>query len=434
LPLRILADNGEYSFQNKGDLAMLAVTVERLLERWPDARVGVITFEPRMLRAYMPRAEPIALSHGGGWQRADWFDHVAKRLGPALISPAVGLRSRAVGLVRNPPRFVRRSVPAVERPGGEDDAQPDPWEHPVPTAIDESDLVIAVGGGYIADVDRVKAHWTLNLLEQAADRAIPTAMLGQGLGPIEDPQLTARARAVLPRVDVIALRELRVGPSLLERWGVSGDRVMVTGDDAIELAYRAAGSGTETDLGVCLRSTSYAPVAHVARRGLREAIHASAHELGARLAPLIISEYQSEDRRATLPLVSGFPEVMAPLGLHASAKAVVKRVAACRVVITGAYHLAVFALSQGTPVVALTASRYSEDKMCGLARQFGTGVTVLDLNDADLERRAREAITSSWREAPSIREALLKASTRQIHASRKAFERVFRLVESRHAN
>jgi polysaccharide pyruvyl transferase WcaK-like protein len=46
LPLRILADNAEYSFQNKGDLAILAVTVERLLERWPDARIGVITFEP----------------------------------------------------------------------------------------------------------------------------------------------------------------------------------------------------------------------------------------------------------------------------------------------------------------------------------------------------------------------------------------------------
>jgi polysaccharide pyruvyl transferase WcaK-like protein len=433
LPLRILADNGEYSFQNKGDLAILAVTVERLLERWPDARIGVITFEPRMLRAYMPRAEPIAISHGGRWQRADWFDHVAERVGPALISPTVGLRSRAVGLLRNPPRFVRRSVSAAAPPGGEEDAQPAPWEHPVPTAIDESDVVIAVGGGYIADVDRVKAHWTLNLLEQAADRGIPTAMLGQGLGPIEDPQLTARAKAVLPRVDVIALRESRVGPSLLERWGVSGDRVMVTGDDAIELAYRAAGSGTDTGLGVCLRATSYAPVADVARGGLRKAIHASAHELGARLAPLIISEYRSEDRRATLPLVSGFPDVTSPLGRHASAQALVKRVAACRVVITGAYHLAVFALSQGTPVVALTASRYSEDKMRGLASQFGTGVIVVHLNDADLERRSREAITSAWGQAPSMRGKLLDASSRQIRTSRKAFERVFRLVESRHA-
>src|SRR4051812_42182159 len=408
-------------------------TVERLLERWPDARIGVIAFEPRMLRAYAPGAEPIAISHGGGGGRAGSFDQMGARGGPALTNPTIGLRSRAVGLVRNPPRFVRRSVSAAAPPGGEEDAQPAPWEHPVPTAIDESDLVIAVGGGYIADVDRVKAHWTLNLLEQAADRGIPTAMVGQGLGPIEDPQLTARAKAVLPRVDVIALRESRVGPSLLERWGVSGDRVMVTGDDAIELAYRAAGSGTGTSLGVCLRATSYAPVADVARRGLREAIHASAHELGARLAPLIISEYQSEDRRATVPLVSGFPRVTSPLGRHASAQALVKRVAACRVVITGAYHLAVFGLSQGTPVVALTASRYSEDKMRGLASQFGTGVIVVDLHDGDLERRSREAITSAWRQAPSMRGKLLDASSRQIRASRKAFERVFRLVESRHA-
>jgi hypothetical protein len=65
----------------------------------------------------------------------------------------------------------------------------------------------------MADVDRAQAHRTLNVPERAAERGVPMAMLGQGLGPLEYPQLTARASAVLPCVDVIAVREGRAGPS-----------------------------------------------------------------------------------------------------------------------------------------------------------------------------------------------------------------------------
>ena len=55
MPLQVLVDNGEYMLQNKGDLAMIAVTIDRVLEHWPGARVGVLTFVPRMLPAYLPR-------------------------------------------------------------------------------------------------------------------------------------------------------------------------------------------------------------------------------------------------------------------------------------------------------------------------------------------------------------------------------------------
>ena len=310
MPRRIVADNGEYMLQNKGDLALLTVTVQRLLERWPDACVGVLTFEPRMLRAYAPRAEPLAFGRGGRWPESDWFDSVAKRAGPALVSPTIGMRSRVSALMRQPSRLIRHAAPAAgEEQSSDHVVEPDYAAQPVPAAIEDADLVVAIGGGYMADVDRAQAHRTLNLLERAADRGVPTAMLGQGLGPLEDPRLTARASAVLPRVDVIAVREARVGPSLLERWGVAPDRVVVTGDDAIELAHRAAPIRLGRGIGVCLRTTGYAPVAGHAREELRDALHASGRDLGAALVPFAISEYEAEDRRATLPLVAGYPDV-----------------------------------------------------------------------------------------------------------------------------
>ena len=40
--VRVLIENGEYWLTNRGDLAILDVTVRRLSERWPGARLGVL--------------------------------------------------------------------------------------------------------------------------------------------------------------------------------------------------------------------------------------------------------------------------------------------------------------------------------------------------------------------------------------------------------
>src|SRR5207245_4256855 len=48
----------------------------------------------------------------------------------------------------------------------------------------------------------------------------------------------------------------------------------------------------------------------------------------------------------------------------------------CRIVVSGAYHAAVFALAQGIPVVCLGGSDYYLHKFEGLVDQFGTGCTV----------------------------------------------------------
>jgi len=91
--------------------------------------------------------------------------------------------------------------------------------------------------------------------------------------------------------------------------------------------------------------------------------------------------------------------------------------------------LAVFALSQGTPVVALTSSAYYDDKFLGLADMFGTGLRMIDLRAADLEDSLAGAIRSAWREAPEFREPLRARARDQIAASKEGFDRVFRLVE-----
>jgi polysaccharide pyruvyl transferase WcaK-like protein len=156
----------------------------------------------------------------------------------------------------------------------------------------------------------------------------------------------------------------------------------------------------------------------------------AARGFGASLVPLIISEFKSEDRRSTLPLVSGYPQVVPPLGRYVGPRDVAARVSRCRVLVTGAYHLAVFALAQGIPVVGLTASRYYDDKLLGLAEMFGCGLTVVRLDEPDLEAHLSAAIRATWAKAERLREPLRSSADEQVHASRHAFEQVFELVEA----
>ncbi|WP_216870822.1 polysaccharide pyruvyl transferase family protein [Modestobacter excelsi] len=441
---RILIDDSEYWLLNMGDLAMLDVTVRRLRERWPRADIGVLTEAPALLRAYLPGVRPIVPWGTSAWSSASPLARLAETLGPRVVGPysigrlLVGARVREV--VGSWARRLGHAAPTVLRRGRTEPARgtdegvavgAGPAGRLPPNtaaAAAASSLVVALGGGYLTDVDPTQTTRVLDLLELASRRGIPTAMLGQGLGPLEDPALLSRAAAVLPHVDVIALRERRSGPALLERVGVASSRVVVTGDDAIELAHSRRPADLGHDLGICLRIAGYSPVSERARASVAAGLHSTARELGTQLAPVIISEFRSEDRRSTLPLVEGSQRARRPLGRFARPQDVAAQVGRCRVLVTGAYHAGVFALSQGVPVVALTSSAYYDDKFLGLAEMFGAGLELVRLDGDDLGARLPDAIRSVWAQAPGLRMALLASAAEQIALGRSSFERVCGLV------
>ena len=291
--------------------------------------------------------------------------------------------------------------------------------------------MVALGGGYLTDADRAQTVRVLNLVEHACDAGVPVALIGQGLGPLDDPGLQARAAQVLPKVGLIALREGRQGPQILDRAGVAAERVLVTGDDAIELAYQARIDEIGSGIGFCLRVAGYAPVSAEVADLIGRAVRSAAAGNTAALVPLIIAEYRSQDRRSTLPLVRGCADVIVPLPRYVPPIEIARRVGRCRVVVTGAYHLAVFALSQGIPVVALTSSAYYDDKFLGLSAMFGQGLTLVRLDDPCLEQTLAMAIDRAWLTALVVREPLRARARMQIDASRAAFDRVAALTQAR---
>lgn len=424
--IRVLVENGEYWLRNRGDIAMMSVTVERLRARWPHARIGLLTHQPAIVRGLLPEVEPIC-GPDWSWRSGSWLTRTAAT---KLVGPAA-LRWRAA---TDGPKDRLRAMRAGNRnaaPDSGDDTGEIPEEFPVqiPDAVREASLVLALGGGYLTDVDRYQAHRTLDLLEHARGLGIPAALVGQGLGPMHDKELWRRAGEVLPGVDFIGLREARRGPELLAQLGVAREQFLVTGDDAVEFAYRLRDPRIGTDIGVCLRVADYSKVTAAAQETLGKVVRARSAALDAGLIPLIISEYASEDRISTLPLLSGAERVRPPVGRGADAHDVARQVARCRVLVTSAYHLAVFALSQGIPAVAITASEYYDDKFHGLAGMFGAGLRVVHLDDSDLSEQLTGAITELWDGAPALRDPLQQRAMDQIDASRAGLERVFGLVE-----
>ena len=77
----------------------------------------------------------------------------------------------------------------------------------------------------------------------------------------------------------------------------------------------------------------------------------------------------------------------------------IKQTARCRIVVTGAYHAAVFALAQGIPVVCLSNSPYYLAKFQGLEDLFGLGCATVRLSEPDLPARLAAAIERTWNSA-----------------------------------
>ena len=435
---RIVVQHGEHWLRNNGDLAMLGVTVGRLRARWPQAEISVLTSSPALLRAYVPGVRPVADGRLPSPLALEPVGRVVSWLGPSAVGPAAVRWLHARQWSHASVDRIRRILRPVPATAASDITDVESAQLGARTlhdsegaAVRGASLVLALGGGYVADVDPGETLRLLGLFATAVEQGVPTAMVGQGLGPLRDPRLTAHAARVLPAVDLIGLREGLKGPELLAELGVPDDRVTVTGDDAIELAYAMRSPALGNDLGICLRVAEYSPVAATARAAIRDAVQAVATDAGAALVPLIISEIHSEDRRSTLPLVTGYPRVVPPLGPFVSARAVAERVSRCRVLVTGAYHLAVFALSQGIPVVALTSSAYYDDKFVGLAAMFDGGLDLLHLDDPQLAARLDAAIRARWQQAPLLRERLQVRAVEQIRASTAFYGRIFDLVDER---
>jgi colanic acid/amylovoran biosynthesis protein len=446
---RVLLDTGDYRCANMGDVAMLQVAVQRLREQMPQATIEVMTEDPGALALYCPDARPVSCEGRRIWfADRDLLGRIHRLLPRRVSNGVVGLKR----LMRNRWPAVLAEIIVARRRLRRSEG---PEEHRrFLEAVSRANLVAVTGAGGITDHAWQWSDQMFNLLELAIARGIPTVLFGHGLGPLTNPELLQRAERLLPKVRLIALRERRFGVEILRSLGVPDSRVLVTGDDAIELAHAAAPSALGGGIGVNLRVSRSAGVEEGMVKQVRRPLHEFARQRKAPLVPVPISFYGGADgaevlwRRgaAAAPFVftpgiddlsdcSAIARLMAGYqdpsdagqGLNTPRK-VIDAIGRCRIVVTGAYHAAVFALAQGIPSVCLAKSRYFMDKFLGLADEFGIGCEVLSLDTSDFSAVLLDALARSWSEADQVRAPLLQAAVRQIALSRAAYARAAALV------
>ncbi len=436
-PMRIIVDtalnSGEAEYQNMGDVAMLQVAVTRLKRLWPEARVEVLTDSAAGLAEYCPDAVPLPRDGRTLWCQdreslnSFFFTRAYTQL-PGWLSSRLNdlvryLEVHRPGLLKflirmrpvlgNAKRYKENLIAFLD-------------------AMENADLLVIAGAGGFADSCRRWNFTILNTLEAAVRHNIPIVMFGQGMGPLTDTEVLSRARNLFPAASLITLRGGRGGAELLASLGVEGSRVLTTGDEAVELAYGARSKEIGRGVGINLRVAFYADVEGDFVERLRPVVQEFAGRHRAPLIPLPIAFHPwAADHQTIRRLMEGMDDQSdGGLSLDTPLK-IIEQAGRCRIVVTGAYHTAVFALAQGIPVVCLANSPYYTAKFLGLEDQFGTGCETIVLDDPDAMEKLTTAMERAWLSAGTVRLPLQKAALRQIESSWSAYERVRDLLTFR---
>jgi colanic acid/amylovoran biosynthesis protein len=413
--MRILIDPSSVHCLNLGDVAMLQVTVRRFRKYWPDAEIFVFNETPELLDLYCPTAKPV---HPVGRHAYYTTAEVLTRLGrrssiPAFSEADVAWRHRWPGAAEKLVSSRRGDATATAAQAFRE-------------LVQSCDLVAASGAGQITTSFRGNSTLVLNTMEMAMDHGVTTAILGQGIGPIDDDAcLRARAAKVLPHVNQINLRETITGPKLLDSLGVPREHVVITGDDAIETVYQHRQMRVGNCIGVNLRVSWYSDIKSDLLEALKRPLQAAAREVGAPLVSIPISRHPEEDDSGICRvLFDGYDQVAEPANDLTLVEGMIQEIGRCRVQITTSYHGGVFALAQGIPVVAWLKSKYFAAKLYGLANQFGVGCEVVTLDQPNWEDQLKSAILSAWNSSEEVRPRLLEAASAQLAASKDAYERL----------
>lgn len=424
--MNIVVENGSYFMDNLGDVAMLQVCVRRIRDRWPDARVMVISESPERLAEAVPDARALAPAHGHRIPMTSRTRH------PAVVGLERRVQLRAPRVAR---WLRRRQIGADEAHAKRYDAFHD--------ALEAADAVVCSGGGYLNDSHLGHTEKVLYTLATAQAFGRPTAMFGAGLGPLEHRTFRTLAGQVIGRVRLLALRERAGGLAELDAWKAAPPRLFVTGDDAVELV-RGRGDGSDgreaerspagagpNALGVSLRHSREYGLHEAA--GLGSEIRQFCRDRSAPLRGLPVRTRLSaaNDIDALRALLGAdAPDLQQAAAVETPAQ-LIAGVRRCRVVLTGTYHAGVFALSAGVPIVTLSGSAYYDRKFAGLAEQFGSdAVRRHRYDEPELPARVGRSLEGLWREASALEGPLRDAAARQVERGHEAYRGFFRVLES----
>lgn len=401
--------------RNWGDASMLHAAIRRLNGLVPAVSITLMNEQSSQVAEQYPNVRPLPYGLRQAWhhQRPLWklLDQKAPGVVDRMSTTWPGLKNV----------LTQSKLTMLTR-------DPQPWRQFL-TYMDNADALLVSGGGFVTDVFSRRAEKVLNLIMLAHSRNVPVFMFSQGIGPLRSRRLRQKARRALQNVRFVAVREKRCSYPLLRSLGVDEHRITATGDDSVDLAFSARPEKLGTGIGANLRIASYSNLSDESVPAIGYILAQISENLSAPLLPVPIA-HKGDDSD-----VESIRQMLEAAGKHSEATSalktvddVIRRVGKCRVVVTGSYHGAVFALSQGIPVIGISSSRYYDIKFNGLADMFGEGLTLLHPETNNFETELRTAIEETWSRAPSIRASLLESAQHQAEASREAYNHMTKML------
>lgn len=408
--MRTLIEPSSYHLQNAGDNAMLSACISRIERRFGNATFDVATTASDRLSRIASAAAPAT-------------EYVTQR--DTLIRRRAQSNSRISNHVASlfHRHLRRRFDPAwpqrqyrLDQTWGEQHANFEPMCH----TLRQYDLVVAAGGGYLTDfhpTQALRVLWTLHIAQSCK---IPTALFGQGIGPVSSGPLACFAADVLAKAKLIGLREGVHGLGQLTKWSIDPCHIEVTGDDALEFALQPDSRSPGKNVGLNVRVAHYAGVSASQAGSISDLVADFAGRRKVSVEPLLVTTNSGESDQPTLgrlPSIDQSPDDGTGIA------ALVSAAGRCRVVVTGSYHAAVFALAQGVPAIGIAGSDYYLHKFAGLAGLFGDGCRMLHIQ-RDGPDTLSHMLESLWAAAPAMSTSLRDAARAQVARGHAFYDRL----------
>ncbi|MGZ9713164.1 polysaccharide pyruvyl transferase family protein [Glaciimonas sp. GNP009] len=221
---------GSFTWNNKGDAALLIATAQALRQFVPDVELSFTSFTHVLdAQRYKERVVAMPLDPSG---RVSKCIHKSGTWSPTLLRLVLGmvvLVFRAWLLIRIclPKQFGYRLLGCIA---------------PTAREILECDLVVSLPGGYLQATTLGEDYWLFHWLTLSMAKAAgkPVVIYAQSLGPFEGVH-RKWAEEILKKMDVISVRE-EFSLKRLKEYGVAMDRVVLVPDAAFGLADDGRGT------------------------------------------------------------------------------------------------------------------------------------------------------------------------------------------------
>jgi colanic acid/amylovoran biosynthesis protein len=400
---------------NLGDIALLQSTVSRLHALLTMPTLHVLTSDPARLREHCPGTSPL-LFRSGWTSIASGAAESGVTRGAASV---LDLAFRTSGPVFR--ELLRWRMNLGQRHWCSHFAR-------YLQSVAYCDAVVASGAGGFNDLFMSYTDMFLATMRFALNRGKPVAAFSQGLGPVRKTSVIKRSRAIFPQMSLLGLRESTSGKALANEFGMAPDRLRITGDDAVEMAYQERRERPGGNLGVNVRVDANTAITFSDVLRLRESVQRFALSRSATLCSLPVALKRDADRKATQVILNGHRGSINDGAEIVTPRTLILQTGSCRVVVTSAYHVAVFALAQGIPAICLAASEYFTLKFEGLAGEFPSGCEIIPLRADGAELMLERTLERLWSEADHLRRLLLASAMSQRDKSRSAYEDFVRRI------